>query len=77
MCMANNAYKLKGTIAPARIGPLFDRFRATLRRWREREQLRAQLNRMTDRELQDIGMTRDEIDYINMLAANRALLPPF
>jgi uncharacterized protein YjiS (DUF1127 family) len=77
MRMANNAYNLKDTIAPTRIGPLFDHFRTALRRWRERERLRAQLIRMTDRELRDIGMTREEIDYINILAANRALLPPF
>jgi uncharacterized protein YjiS (DUF1127 family) len=77
MNLANNALKLKRTIAPTRLGLLFDSFRTALRRWREREELHAQLTRMTDRELHDVGMTREDIDYIKILAANRCLLPPF
>lgn len=88
MRMANNAFRLKRTIVPTCLGlPVFDSFRTALRRWREREKLRAQLNRLADRELRDIGITRAEADFlpanpmprdeIDILAANRFLLPPF
>ncbi|WP_368860661.1 DUF1127 domain-containing protein [Bradyrhizobium sp. Arg816] len=40
--------------------------------WRKREILRAQLCRLTDGELMDIGITRGEIDYV---AINRAIDP--
>ena len=32
--------------------------------WRKRERQRAELCRLTDSELMDIGITRDEIDYV-------------
>jgi uncharacterized protein YjiS (DUF1127 family) len=40
--------------------------------WRKRERLRAQLCRLTDGELMDIGITRGEIDYV---ASNRTIDP--
>jgi uncharacterized protein YjiS (DUF1127 family) len=40
--------------------------------WRKRERVRTQLCRLTDGELMDIGITREEIDYV---AANRDIDP--
>jgi uncharacterized protein YjiS (DUF1127 family) len=40
--------------------------------WRKREKLRAELCRLTDFELEDIGIARGEIDYI---ASNSAISP--
>jgi uncharacterized protein YjiS (DUF1127 family) len=40
--------------------------------WRKREKLRAELCRLTDSELEDIGITRGEIDYV---ASNRSISP--
>jgi uncharacterized protein YjiS (DUF1127 family) len=43
--------------------------------WRKRERLRAQLYRLTDSELMDIGVMRGEIDYV---ASNHSISPdPF
>ena len=40
--------------------------------WRKRERRRTELCRLTDSELEDIGITRGEIDYV---ASNRAISP--
>jgi uncharacterized protein YjiS (DUF1127 family) len=40
--------------------------------WREREKQRAELCRLSDSELMDIGITRGEIDYV---ASNRTIDP--
>jgi uncharacterized protein YjiS (DUF1127 family) len=40
--------------------------------WRKRERMRAELCRLTDSELMDIGITRGEVDY---LASNRSIDP--
>ena len=40
--------------------------------WRKRERLRAQLYRLTDSELMDIGVMRGEIDYV---ASNHSISP--
>ena len=40
--------------------------------WRKREKLRTELCRLTDIELEDIGITRGEIDYV---ASNRSISP--
>jgi uncharacterized protein YjiS (DUF1127 family) len=40
--------------------------------WRKREKLRTELCRLTDSELEDIGITRGEIDYF---ASNRSISP--
>jgi uncharacterized protein YjiS (DUF1127 family) len=40
--------------------------------WRKRETLRTELCRLTDSELEDIGITRGEIDYV---ASNRSISP--
>jgi len=36
----------------------------TFREWRRRRKLQAELCRLTDSELMDIGITRSEIDYM-------------
>ena len=40
--------------------------------WRKREKLRTELCRLTDSELEDIGITRGEIDYV---VSNRSISP--
>ncbi|QPF93751.1 DUF1127 domain-containing protein [Bradyrhizobium commune] len=40
--------------------------------WRERDQLRADLSGLNDRDLQDLGITRGEIDYV---ASHRSIDP--
>jgi uncharacterized protein YjiS (DUF1127 family) len=40
--------------------------------WRKRQKLRATLCDLSDRELQDIGIARGEIDYV---ASNRSIDP--
>jgi uncharacterized protein YjiS (DUF1127 family) len=40
--------------------------------WRKRGKLRAELCRLTDSELADIGLTRGEIDYV---ASSRSISP--
>jgi uncharacterized protein YjiS (DUF1127 family) len=41
----------------------FEAYWNAFQEWRKSEQLRAQLFRLTDSELADIGTTRGEIDY--------------
>jgi len=36
----------------------------SIREWREREKVRSALERLSDKELLDIGITRAEIDYV-------------
>ena len=43
---------------------LFGRCRDAFRQWRSRERLRADLCALDDRELQDIGIAREEVDYV-------------
>jgi uncharacterized protein YjiS (DUF1127 family) len=44
--------------------------------WRKREKLRTELCRLTDSELEDIGITRGEIDYFALKALDLARSPP-
>jgi uncharacterized protein YjiS (DUF1127 family) len=66
------AYKASGsrqTFAPIRLGlSLFGNCRAALLEWHERQEIRARLFDLSDRELHDIGISRGEIDYV---ASNR------
>lgn len=64
---------------PATAQPLGRRYYSPLeaywdafREWRKREQLRADLSGLSDRELVDIGISRGEIDYV---ASSRAIDP--
>ncbi|OKO87737.1 hypothetical protein AC629_12665 [Bradyrhizobium sp. NAS80.1] len=50
----------------------FGRYRGAFQEWRKRERLRADLCALNDRELQDIGITRGEVDYV---ASNRSYDP--
>jgi uncharacterized protein YjiS (DUF1127 family) len=43
---------------------LFGRCLGAVREWRGRERLRADLCALDDRELQDIGIAREEVDYV-------------
>ena len=43
---------------------LFMSFRSWLQERRKRQELRATLSSLSDRELRDIGTTRGEIDYV-------------
>ncbi len=51
---------------------LFRRYWGAFQEWRKRERLRADLCGLDDRELQDIGITRGEVDYV---ASNRSIDP--
>jgi len=63
----------KKTIAPLRIGlTTFRNYWAALLEWREREKLRANLYDLSDRELHDIGIARDQIEYF---VSNRFIDP--
>ena len=68
-----NGVGWKQTATPARPRvSVFNRCRAVFREWREREQLRARLGDLSDRELHDIGIGRGEVDYV---ASNRSIDP--
>jgi uncharacterized protein YjiS (DUF1127 family) len=55
-----------------RVFSLIGRYRGALQEWRKRERLRADLCGLCDRELQDIGITRGEVDYV---VSNRSADP--
>lgn len=53
------------TIAPMRrVFRLFEKYWSMLREWQKRGKLQGALYNLSDRELQDIGTTRGEIDYV-------------
>ena len=56
--------ELPRTLVPAGSGGFFSRFQFALREWRERRRVCAALSGLSDWELQDIGTTRVEIDYV-------------
>jgi uncharacterized protein YjiS (DUF1127 family) len=49
---------------------LFRRYSGAVQEWRKRERLRADLCGLDDRELQDIGIARGEVDYV---VSNRSI----
>ncbi len=51
---------------------LFRSYWGAFQEWRDGERLRADLCGLNDRELQDIGITRGEVDYV---ASNRSIDP--
>ena len=53
---------IQTTASAWRISSLFGNCRDAFQEWRQHEKLRAQLCRLDDRLLADIGMTRDEIE---------------
>ncbi len=55
-----------------RVSSLFKRYWDAFQERRKRERVRADLSYLSDLELNDIGITRGEIDYV---AANRAIDP--
>jgi uncharacterized protein YjiS (DUF1127 family) len=55
-----------------RVCSLFERYWSMLRERQKRDRLRATLCNLSDRELQDMGTTRGEIDYV---ASTRSIDP--
>ena len=55
-----------------RVFSLSRRYWGAFQEWRKRAQLSADLCGLNDRELQDIGITRGEVDYV---ASNRSIDP--
>jgi uncharacterized protein YjiS (DUF1127 family) len=55
-----------------RVFSLVERYWGAFQEWRKRERLRADLCGLNDRELQDIGIARGEVDFV---ASNRSIDP--
>jgi uncharacterized protein YjiS (DUF1127 family) len=73
MSTAHSAAELGQTTASTRRAYSFLRgYWDAFQEWRKRQRLRADLSCLNDFELQDIGITRGEIDYV---ASNRAIDP--
>ena len=73
MNTAHDATWLEQTSASTRrVSSLFWRYWGAFQERRKRQRLRATLCDLNDRELQDIGIARGEIDYV---ASNRAIDP--
>src|SRR5260370_31047651 len=73
MNTAHSAIGLEGmTGSTRRVANFFKRYWGAFQERRKRERLRADLSDLNDWELQDIGITRGEIDYI---ASNRSIDP--
>ena len=53
-----------GAVTTHRIVSAIDNLRETLVAWSIRRETRRQLNRLSDRELNDIGLSRGDIDWI-------------
>ena len=60
------------TTAKRQVYSPLERYWIAFQEWRKRERRRAELCRLTDSELIDIGITRGEVDYI---ASNRSFDP--
>jgi uncharacterized protein YjiS (DUF1127 family) len=73
MSTAHSAIGLIGmTGSTRRVASFFRRYWDAFQERRRRERLRADLSELNDWELQDMGITRGEIDYI---ASNRSIDP--
>ena len=72
MTIAHSADGLKLTITSEKRASFFKSFWRAFQAWREREKIRAELSRFSDRELRDIGITHGEIDYF---VSNRTIDP--
>ena len=70
----NTAFRTTGlaqtTGSTRRVFSLFRRYCGAFQEWRKRERLRADLCGLDDRELQDIGIARGEVDYV---VSNRSI----
>lgn len=53
-----------GAVTTHRIVSAFDNLRETLTAWSVKRETRKQLNKLSDRELNDIGLSRSDIDWI-------------
>jgi uncharacterized protein YjiS (DUF1127 family) len=73
MSTAHSAIGLIGmTGSTRRVASFIRRYWDAFQERRKRERLRADLSELNDWELQDMGITRGEIDYI---ASNRSIDP--
>jgi uncharacterized protein YjiS (DUF1127 family) len=73
MSTAHSAIGLgRMTGSTRRVARFFKRYWDAFQERRKRERLRADLSELNDWELQDMGITRGEIDYI---ASNRSIDP--
>jgi uncharacterized protein YjiS (DUF1127 family) len=72
----NTTYSTTGlaqtTTSTRRLSSAFKNFWGAFQEWRKWERLRADFCNLSDRELQDLGITRGEIDYV---ASNRSTDP--
>jgi uncharacterized protein YjiS (DUF1127 family) len=72
----NTTYSTTGlaqtTTSTRRLSSASKNFWGAFQEWRKWERLRADFCNLSDRELQDIGITRGEIDYV---ASNRSTDP--
>jgi uncharacterized protein YjiS (DUF1127 family) len=60
---------INGTVAAPGIG-FFESYAATFRKWRKRRAAIAELHRLEDRLLQDIGIGRSEIESVVYFAGS-------
>lgn len=72
MTFAHSADGLGQTITSGKRASFLKGYWRAFQEWRKRERIRAELSSFSDRELQDIGVTRGEIDNI---ASNRHIEP--
>ena len=63
---------VRTTGSTRRVFTLFRRYWGAFQEWRKRERLRADLCGLNDRELQDISITRGEVDNV---VSNRSIDP--
>ena len=72
MSTIQTSTELRPATAKRQIYSPLEAYWNTFQEWRKREKLRTELCRLTDSELEDIGITRGEIDYF---ASNRSISP--
>ena len=63
------------TESTRRVFSFFRRYWGAFQEWRKRERLRANLYGLNDRELQDIGIARGEVDYVVSNRRNSRKVP--
>jgi uncharacterized protein YjiS (DUF1127 family) len=72
MTIPHSEDDLRQTITSGKRASFFEGYWRAFQAWRERERIRTELSRFSDRELRDIGITYGEIDYF---VSNRTIDP--
>ena len=72
MSTINGTTELRPASAKRQVYRPLETYWNAFQEWRKRERQRAELCRLTDSELMDIGITRGEIDYV---ASNHSISP--